>query len=150
MLIWIENLSGSFIWQQREWQDIVNSGTLKFLVTDYCRWGTSWRKRTRFCNNIPGLVDEKLLCNCAVKKHRRLVGFSKAHGKSWTKVAEPYPGRRCSALAAFVVEGLKPPNADNVWIWQRVHTATQGSARLVPATGNLGRRTLTIWKMCNG
>lgn len=45
-----------------------------------------------------------------MKKHRRLVGFSKAHGKSWTKVAEPYPGRRCSALAAFVVEGLKPPN----------------------------------------
>lgn len=110
MLVWIENPSGSFIWLQREWQDVINSGILKFLVTDYCRWGTSWRKRTRFCNNIPGLMDEKLLCNCTVKKHRQLVGFSKAHGKSWTKVAEPYPGRLCSALAAFVVEGLKPPN----------------------------------------
>ena len=108
MVVWIENPAGSFLWLQDEWQKLMSDGLLSIFKTDYCVWGTPWRKRTIFLNNVSGLRDEKLLCRCLSKKHRQLVGYSAAHGKSWTKVAEPYPGKLCEALAMFVAENLKP------------------------------------------
>ena len=107
LIWWVENPAGSFLWLQQEWLDMVNDLDLKFTKTDYCRWGTPYRKRTKFLGNAPDM-DQQLYCCCS-RPHIRLVGYSKLHRCSWTKVAEPYPTGLARYLAALVVGGLTPP-----------------------------------------
>ena len=108
LIWWVENPAGSFLWLQQEWREFVEEFDLKFTKTDYCRWGTPYRKRTRFLGNAPDM-DQQLYCVCT-RPHIRLVGYSKLHRCSWTKVAEPYPTGLARYLAVLVVEGLKPPH----------------------------------------
>ena len=62
----------------------------------YCRFGTKWRKRTRFATNTR-LRGEVRLCNGS-HEHWRLRG--NYGGCSRTKLAEPYPYPLCSILAS--------------------------------------------------
>jgi hypothetical protein len=105
MIIWIENPATSFLWWHPE---IVLKGEfgLDYFLTDYCRWGTSWRKITRFLGNF-GAAGHRLLCNCS-QNNVRLRGYSQQHRTSWTKVAEPYPRALCKFLAVATAESLKP------------------------------------------
>ena len=103
---WVENPAGSFLWLQQEWVSLVADLHLQFILTDYCRWGTPYRKRTRFLSNMV-TAGQRLLCRCT-RPHIRLVGYSHAHKCSWTKVAEPYPSRLSQFLAKSVVESLTP------------------------------------------
>ena len=107
ILVWIENPRTSFLWLQDEWLQLLQQGAFGFFFTDYCRWGTIWKKSTAFCTNISELKGKRVLCQCC-RKHQQLVGYSRAHGKSWTKVAEPYPSGLCAYLARALVESLKP------------------------------------------
>lgn len=107
LLVWIENPRTSMMWLQVLWEDLIASGRCSWFITDYCRWGTAWRKRTSFCTNISTLRDQRCYCECSTP-HQHLVGYSKRHGCSWTKVAEPYPSSLCAYLARAVVEALKP------------------------------------------
>eukprot|EP00434_Breviolum_minutum_P010322 symbB.v1.2.009108.t1/scaffold573.1/size222803/17 len=101
---WIENPSGSYLWQQREWADIIRS-TPSF-VTDYCRWGTPWRKRTRFLGMFsPG--GKRCMCQCS-RPHLRLTGYSAEYKCSWTKAAQAYPRPLAVFLAKALIESLKP------------------------------------------
>lgn len=48
------------------------------------------------------------MCNCTRPHYLRLVGYSKVHGCSWTRVAEPYPASLSRFLAKAVVNSLLP------------------------------------------
>ena len=108
MIVWVENPSTSYLWKLDEWQRLAGRGDTGFFLTDYCRWGMAWRKRTRFFGNHAA-IHEKLLClgHCI---HQKLVGYSALHRMSWTKVAESYPPKLAHFLALMVTEKLKPPS----------------------------------------
>ena len=103
---WVENPAGSFLWLQKEWVSLIDDLHLLFILTDYCRWGTPYRKRTRFLSNMV-TAGQRLLC-CCTRPHIRLVGYSHVHKCSWTKVAEPYPSQLSKFLAKSVVVSLTP------------------------------------------
>lgn len=108
MVVWVENPSTSYLWKLDEWQRLAGRDDTGFFLTDYCRWGMAWRKRTRFFGNHAA-IHEKLLClgHCI---HQKLVGYSALHRMSWTKVAESYPPKLAHFLALMVTEKLKPPS----------------------------------------
>ena len=108
MIIWIENPWLSFLWDLEEWQKVASHPGFDFFLTDYCRYGAGWRKRTRFLTNTC-LKNQKHPCKCT-SPHIRLTGYSVQHGVSWTKAAEAYPSSLCRLLAAAVAEGMKPVN----------------------------------------
>ena len=101
---WVENPSGSYMWKQPEWIPIV--ARFPGFLTDYCRWGTVWRKRTRFAGSFCA-NGKRLLCQCG-KPHVKLVGYNKEYKMSWTKLAEGYPQRLAAYLAKEMAESLKP------------------------------------------
>ena len=103
---WVENPWLSFLWDQPEWQDLQQHEDVSFFLADYCRFGTPWRKRTKFLTNT-GIKDQQLLCVCQVP-HLHLKGYSSEHRTAWTKVAEAYPTALCRLLALAVSEALKP------------------------------------------
>ena len=104
--VWVENPSGSYLWLHPAWVRIIRKYSLNYFQTDYCRWGTPWRKRTKFYGNFWNGV-EKLSCSCS-RKHIQLRGYSHQFRMSWTKAAESYPARLAVYLAARLVESLKP------------------------------------------
>ena len=106
MIIWIENPATSFLWWHPEIVLLKGEFGLDYFLTDYCRWGTSWRKITRFLGNF-GAAGHRLLCNCS-QNNVRLRGYSQQHRTSWTKVAKPYPRALCKFLAVATAESLKP------------------------------------------
>ena len=103
---WIENPAGSFLWLQREWLNLIEEHGIGSFYTDYCRWGTPWRKRTRFLGSFTA-AGLKFYCNCLVP-HVRLDGYSAKHKCCWTKAAESYPKNLARYLAAALTESLKP------------------------------------------
>ena len=103
---WIENPAGSFLWLQPDWVQLAEEFALEAFLTDYCRWGTPWRKRTKFVGRFQG-AGIRLLCWCE-RPHVKLVGYSVAHKCCWTKAAEAYPRSLARYLAAAIAEELKP------------------------------------------
>ena len=104
--VWIENPAGSFLWRQAEWVALVDDFSLQSFVTDYCRWGMRWRKRTRFLG-VFSAAGSRCLCLCS-SPHVKLTGYSKEFRCCWTKAAEAYPRSLAKFLAAALVESLKP------------------------------------------
>ena len=96
--VWLENPVASWLFRLPAWKSFAaeHPGFLPWTV-DYCRFGTRWRKRTRFFNNFV-LAGRKTLCQCT-QPHQLLKGRSKTHKKSWTRVAQPYPAGVCRAIA---------------------------------------------------
>ena len=104
ILFWVENPDSSFLWLQSTWQKKQCWNSKNFFKTDFCRFGTSWRKRTRFFTNCR-LRGARRLCSGG-HVHQILRGRSKHHKCAWTKVAEPYPRGLCSLLAHAVCSDL--------------------------------------------
>lgn len=108
ILLWIENPDGSWFWRQRgrlSWEPVLKKygQTLGDFRLDQCRFGTAWRKRTRFRTNCH-LAHQKVLCRCN-KPHVVLRGRCKLRKKKFTKIAESYPRSLCSTLAtAFAID----------------------------------------------
>ena len=101
---WIENPDGSWMWRQRgalSWDEILAHPGVGDLRLDFCRFGTPWRKRTRFRTNLQ-VAGNTLFCNCQ-GPHIRLRGRCKERGCSYTKLAEPYPTGVADLLAAAVL-----------------------------------------------
>ena len=60
----VENHDGSWIWRQRDelsWDRVNKLGGLDDFRTDYCRFGTAWRKRTTFRTNLH-IGGQKVMC----------------------------------------------------------------------------------------
>ena len=93
----IENPDSSFLWLHPAFVYLPFSANKKYFKLDFCRFSTSWRRRTRFltCGRLNGA---RRLC---LRNHRHQVLRGRAKGKKacWTKIAEPCPRKLCSLLA---------------------------------------------------
>lgn len=106
MAVWLENPSSSWMFRIPAWKKLGEDfPSLGFWVVDYCRYGASWRKRTKFASNTP-LKGWKTLC-VGGHVHQLLRGRSKVHGKSWTLVAQPYPAGVAIAVASGMALATK-------------------------------------------
>eukprot|EP00438_Fugacium_kawagutii_P000561 Skav206449 [mRNA] locus=scaffold230:22037:24193:- [translate_table: standard] len=98
---WVENPGSSWFFRLPEFLKLVSEfPEFGAWTVDYCRFGTKWRKRTKFYNNscLRGL---KTLCQGG-HVHQHLKGRSRTHRKSWTLVAQPYP----AGVARVVAMGM--------------------------------------------
>ena len=96
---WLENPDSSFTWEQKGFERFRNPASKDVFRTDFCRYGTLWRKRTRLAVNLPSLAGARVMCNCG-KKHLVLRGTCRARRLPWTAVAEPYPSKFSALVAA--------------------------------------------------
>ena len=105
----IENPDSSLIWHLPYLRDIVLDKKVLVVKSDQCRYGRSWRKRTRFvCGNIDADDLGRLAKTCAGTrgvcphnggaKHFQLQGASPS-GVLWTTIAAAYPPRMAAAIA---------------------------------------------------
>ena len=102
----VENPDSSWMWRQKrddlKWDDVFETDPYAGdLRLDFCRFGTRWRKRTRFRCNL-NVAGQRILCACQ-EPHLVLRGRCKAKGVNYTKLAEPYPRKLCGALAAAIL-----------------------------------------------
>jgi len=80
-------------------------------ITDYCGFGTPWRKRTALMSvhlDLRSCVRRctgKGTCSFSCKKHVQLVG--QHNGQFLTRVAEPYPAGLCRSICQCFVYALK-------------------------------------------
>jgi hypothetical protein len=105
---WIlENPHSSKIWFIAELIQLSNNSNTHTVITDFCQFGTPWRKRTRFlCGNIDKQDTERInkqctgcgVCSKSGSKHFQLTGSNK-QGIPWTRTAMPYPAKLCHGLA---------------------------------------------------
>ena len=165
---WCENPDTSFMWLLKGWEAFSRADSLQVARLAFCRFGTTWRKNTRFGTNT-AIAGLRLLCACGDRGHVRLRGYSAQHGMAWTKVAEPYPRGVCKLLAkALAVHAgwchkdklniagccragsLRIGEATNPGPGQRPNRERVGSLenmpRLLPATLALEARLLTAFK----
>eukprot|EP00438_Fugacium_kawagutii_P022650 Skav224874 [mRNA] locus=scaffold1112:121111:123981:+ [translate_table: standard] len=98
MEVWMENPHTSYMFKIPSWYRLAaDFPQLKAWVVDYCRFGTKWRKRTRFvCTSILGGM--RTFCRCG-GPHQVLKGRSKQRKMSWTRVAQAYPRGVARAVA---------------------------------------------------
>ena len=106
---WIlENPSTSKAWLLPPLVQLEQANHTQSIVTDFCQFGTRWRKRTkllvgnmdpddiarccRLCHGPPGG------CSRTHKKHFQLTGSAR-NGVPWTRIAQPYPPQLCHHLA---------------------------------------------------
>ena len=103
----LENPSSSKCWNLPFLQRLVQSEHTCLLTTDFCAYGTIWRKRTNIlAGNIPlddlHRVDHRCsgrrCCEFTHKPHFHLTGKGPG-GENWTAIAQPYPPKLCSGLA---------------------------------------------------
>eukprot|EP00435_Cladocopium_sp_Y103_P047846 s453_g14.t1 len=98
LVVWLENPTASWMFRLPEWKEMLRKWpVLKPWIVDYCRYGTKWRKRTKFFSNTM-LGNQKTLCR-GCKEHQLLKGRSQKHKMSWTRVAQAYPVGVCRAVA---------------------------------------------------
>ena len=91
------------MWRQSgdlSWTPVLEAGA-DDLRLDYCRFGTEWRKRTRFRTNLH-VKGQKVFCRCLCR-HLQLRGRCKAKNVNYTQLAEPLSRALCSILAACML-----------------------------------------------
>ena len=98
----LENPASSWFWKQPSWRE--DGSQPRDFNADMCRFGCPWRKSTRFRTGGQ-LAGQELLCSC-VSAHVQLRGRCRKRKVLWTKLAEPYPRRLCSLLAAAIVQDV--------------------------------------------
>ena len=103
LVFWVENPGSSWFWRQKgelSWDDVLTDAAVDFLVVDQCRFGTAWKKRTKFLTNSH-LAGQKAGCLCQ-KPHTVLRGRCRERKMNFTKLAESYPRALCSVLGSAV------------------------------------------------
>lgn len=115
----LENPRGSRFWMVPEYISLVaqHGDRCCSFVTDYCQWGTQWRKATRLtCWGWPAAVEAlgkrchpcrqrgrgPSLCSRSQMPHQCISGLN-PETKQWrTHTAEPYPLPLVEALAKIL------------------------------------------------
>ena len=132
--LWIENPDGSWLWQQPCMQAILSTLTsvspYGLLRVDYCRFGTPWRKRTRFLTTMPCVFDTCLFC-AGCRAHTVLRGHA-PNGVLWTRIAEPYPHALCTLLASALAVSAGLSLADAFDACRIADTARKRATRPTP------------------
>ena len=113
---WIlENPWSSKLWWIPEIAEEIRKGRGIEIMTDFCQWGTEWRKRTRLMGgNLPAEDVAKLARHCcgsrgycsrgACRKHKQIRGNGPG-GIPWTRIAQPYPRELARGLASSLLQG---------------------------------------------
>ena len=109
ILVCVENPHNSLVWESPPMLALARSVTT--VVTDYCQFGTPWRKRTRVLvwnsyHTVPHNTrcsGRGGVCSKSRVKHIQLTGPHPTQGVPWTKVAEPYPWAWHGAACGHVV-----------------------------------------------
>ena len=113
----VENPSGSMFWSLPELQCRIHDllEHVRSVTTDYCCWGTPWRKRTtitfwfwpaavasigRVCRASRGAKGQPAICSTSRKPHMHLSGVDPKTKSFRTKQADPYPPKMVEALVA--------------------------------------------------
>ena len=96
-VFWIETPQGSGFWRQPAWSRLPPDVEWGDFLCDFCRFGTKWRKATRFRTN--GQMSGARMRCTGDHSHLVLRGRERSSGVSWTKLAQPYP-KRLSVLLA--------------------------------------------------
>ena len=97
---WVENPDTSWFWRQKLFIDYRQADSEHIFRCCFCRFGTPWKKPTRFATNIKPLCGLRL--NCVCKQPRTQLRGRSPLGKAWTLVAEHYPRRLRELLAKAV------------------------------------------------
>lgn len=103
---WVENPDGSWMWRlddELSW-DFLSEDVAGIFRCDFCRFGTQWRKRTRFKTDL-SISGQKCLCVCTAP-HLKLRGKCPRTGINMTKLAEPYPRRLSRMLAGVTLQDV--------------------------------------------
>ena len=101
-----ENPAGSFAWRQARWKPILASPRSTWCEFDFCRFGASYRKRTKLlCINCDLQINHKCLgshgfCSNG-RRHQQLIGAK------MTSSAQVYPSRLTKVLAARFFEAVE-------------------------------------------
>ena len=96
MWYWIENPDTSWWWRQRRWRRYRDSRSPLLFRCCFCRFGTPWKKATRFATNT-SLAGRRMWCSCS-GAHINLRGTHPTRKIPWTLVAQPYPRGLCRLL----------------------------------------------------
>ena len=113
----VENPGGSMLWSLPELQCRIHDSLqhVSSVTTDYCCWGTPWRKRTtmifwfwpaavasigRVCRASRGAKGQPAICSTSRKPHVHLSGVDPKTKAFCTKQADPYPPKMVEALVA--------------------------------------------------
>ena len=129
---WVENPDGSWFWKQQNelsWEKAMASGRVGDWRVDQCRFGTKWRKRTRFRTNSQ-LQGTTNFCTCTTP-HVLLRGRCAAKKQNMTKLAEAYPRRLCNFLAAAFA-------ADCGYLGERRKLDVANCAKVSGCSGRIG------------
>ena len=104
----LENPRSSKAWFLPIMQSLLTHPSIHYVVTDFCQWGTPWKKPTAFMvGNLDTFDSRRLevrcsgprgLCSRTGQRHFLLTG-SNGKGVPYTRVAQPYPKKLCSSLA---------------------------------------------------
>ena len=115
---WVENPDGSYLWLQQHWKDIGANDYHNCLRLDYCVCGTPWRKRTRLFTDLH-LAGQSCFCDRR-HVHRKLVGWSRVHGCSWTKVAQALLGILLEQFGYYLFE-----SGQSLYLYRQILTFAQ-------------------------
>ena len=113
----MENPGGSMVWSLPDLQRRIHNAIehVNTVTTDYCCWGTPWRKRTtmifwfwppavaglaRVCRASRGAQGKPAICSTSRKPHVHLSGLDPMTKTFRTKQADPYPPKLVEALVA--------------------------------------------------
>ena len=135
----LENPDSSFMWQQRGWTKFRSPTSLSIFRACFCRFGTSWKKPTRFATNTE-LAGKKMWCLCSTRNHVQLRGMHPTRKIPMTLVAQPYPAGLCRLLGAALCQayGWYSKKKLNISACCRCHSIRIGEA----ANPGPGRQSL--------
>ena len=108
----IENPRSSHAWALRRWRLLAGKRDVQCVVTDFCAYGTPWRKRTQLmCIHVDNAATLGNLC-CG---RHGLCSFSgrphvQLRGGQRTRVAEQYPARLCRLAATILAQAAERRN----------------------------------------
>ena len=105
---WIlENSASSKCWYLPYFHRLCSQPHVQTVISDFCQFGTRWRKRTRFCCGNIELDDLHRLqhkcsghgmCSRTGRPHFQLTGTGPGN-RNWTAIAQSYPVKLSEALA---------------------------------------------------
>jgi len=110
----VENPHTSLLWNVKAFENLAKTRGVEVCVTDYCAWGTPWRKRTRFlfthlsCNSLGKTCCGRGVCSFSGKRHVEIIGNHPC-GVKYSKLSEPYPPRLCAAFVRCFANAVFRP-----------------------------------------
>ena len=108
----IENPRSSYAWALRRWRLLAGKCDVQCVVTDFCAYGTPWRKRAQLmCIHVDNAAKLGNLC----RGRHGLCGFSgrphvQLRGGQRTRVAEQYPAGLCKLAATILAQAAERRN----------------------------------------